>query len=136
MANGMINGIDHVGIAVRSLEERIPFYREVLGMKEVVIEEVPDQKVRVAMFPTPHGRIELLEPTSPESPIAIFLEKNGEGIHHLALGTDDVAVGLAAVLGAGLRTIDQTPRDGADGAKIGFVHPKSTGGVLLEFCSR
>lgn len=132
----MINGIDHIGIAVRSLEERIPFYRDILGMHEMEIEEVPDQQVRVAMFPTAHGRIELLEPTSPESPIARFLEKQGEGIHHIALGTDDVAGGLTAVLEAGLRTIDAEPREGAGGARIGFVHPKATGGVLLEFCSR
>ncbi len=132
----MIQGIDHIGIAVRSLEERIPFYRDVLGMTGMVIEEVPEQKVRVAMFPTAAGRIELLEPTDPESPIAKFIEKNGEGIHHLALGSSDLTEEIAAVNDAGLRMIDQSPREGAEGALIAFAHPKSTGSVLLEFCTR
>lgn len=132
----MITGIDHVGIAVRSLEERIPFYRDVLSMELEGIEEVPEQKVRVAIFPTPFGRLELLEPTSPESPIAKFLEKNGEGIHHLALGTDSVAGEIATVTNADLRMIDETVRIGAGGIEIAFAHPKSTGGVLLEFCGR
>ncbi len=132
----MITGIDHVGIAVRSLDERVPFYRDVLAMGEPELEEVPEQKVRVAMFRTGAGRIELLEPTDPESPIAKFIEKNGEGIHHLALGTGEINAGIAAVETAGLRMIDSTPRDGAEGAQIAFVHPKSTGGVLLEFCRR
>ncbi len=132
----MITGIDHVGIAVRSLDERVPFYRDVLAMGEPELEEVPEQKVRVAMFRTGAGRIELLEPTDPESPIAKFIEKNGEGIHHLALGTGEITAGIAAVETAGLRMIDSTPRDGAEGAQIAFVHPKSTGGVLLEFCRR
>lgn len=132
----MIKGIDHIGIAVESLEERIPFYRDVLAMGEPKVEEVPEQKVRVAMFPTPHGRIELLEPTDPESSIAKFIEKNGEGIHHLALGSDGLQTEIDAVMNAGLRMIDQKPRNGAEGAHIAFAHPKSTGGVLLEFCTR
>ncbi len=132
----MITGIDHIGIAVESLETRIPFYRDVLGMGEPEIEEVAEQKVRVAVFYTPHGRIELLEPTSPESPVAAFLEKKGEGIHHLALGSDAIEAQIAGVQEAGLRMIDATPRDGAGSAKIAFVHPKSTGSVLLEFCRR
>lgn len=132
----MINGIDHIGIAVRSLEERIPFYRDVLSLGEPELEEVPEQKVRVAMFHTGAGRVELLEPTSPESPIARFMEKNGEGIHHVALATGDVTAGIAAVEQSGLRMIDSTPREGAGGAQIAFVHPKSSGGVLLEFCWR
>lgn len=132
----MIHGIDHIGIAVRSLEERIPFYRDVVGLGEPELEEVADQKVRVAMFLTGAGRIELLEPTGPESPIAKFIEKNGEGIHHLALGTGDIERSIEAVEGSGLRMIDSVPRDGAGGAQIAFVHPKSSGGVLLEFCRR
>ena len=132
----MVHGIDHAGIAVRSLEERIPFYRDVLGLGEPEIEEVPAQKVRVAMFQTGAGRIELLEPTSPESPIAKFIEKNGEGIHHLALGTEDINGAIQAVEAPGLRMIDSVPREGAGGARIAFVHPKSSGGVLLEFCRR
>ncbi|TVR66874.1 MAG: methylmalonyl-CoA epimerase [Spirochaetaceae bacterium] len=132
----MIRGIDHIGIAVRSLDERVPFYRDTLGLGEPEIEEVPEQKVRVAMFHTGAGRLELLEPTSPESPIAKFMEKNGEGIHHLALGTEDITGSIGAVEGAGLRMIDSVPREGAGGAQIAFVHPKSSGGVLLEFCRR
>jgi methylmalonyl-CoA/ethylmalonyl-CoA epimerase len=132
----MIQGIDHIGIAVRSLDERIPFYRDVLALGEPEIEVVAEQKVRVAMFRTGAGRLELLEPTGPDSPIAKFIEKNGEGIHHLALGTDDIGGSIAAVEGAGLRMIDSTPREGAEGAQIAFVHPKSSGGVLLEFCRR
>lgn len=132
----MIHGIDHIGIAVRSLDERIPFYRDVLGMGEPELESVPDQRVRVAMFATSAGRIELLEPTDDESPIARFIEKNGEGIHHLALGSDDVRGTIDAVESAGLRMIDSTPRAGAGDAEIAFAHPKATGGVLLEFCRR
>lgn len=130
----MINGINHLGIAVRSLDERIPFYRDVLAMGEPEIEIVPEQKVRVAIFPTEAGRIELLEPTSAESPIARFIEKNGEGIHHVALGSTDINGEISAVESAGLRMIDSAPREGAGGSRIAFVHPKSTGGVLLEFC--
>ena len=132
----IVNGVDHIGIAVRSLEERIPFYRDVLALGEPEIEEVPDQNVRVAMFHTGTSRLELLEPTSPESPIAKFIEKNGEGIHHLALGTSGINGSIDAVENAGLRMIDSQPRQGAGGAQIAFVHPKSSGGVLLEFCQR
>lgn len=132
----MIDGIDHIGIAVRSLTERIPFYRDVLKLGEPEIEEVADQKVRTAIFHTGHSRIELLEPTSEDSPIARFIEKKGEGIHHMALGTGEVAEAIGAVQSADLRMIDEAPRKGAGGAEIAFVHPKSTAGVLLEFCSR
>mgnify|MGYP006274910413 CR=1 FL=1 len=132
----MITGIDHVGIAVASIEEHLGFYRDVLGLTTIEIEQVPDQLVRVAMIVTDQGRIELLEPTSPESPIARFLEKNGEGLHHLALATGDVVTEIEAVSGAGLRMIDNTPRYGAGGIEIAFAHPKATGGVLLEFCKR
>ena len=147
----MIQTIDHIGIAVRSLEERVPFYRDVLGLGEPEIETVTDQRVRTAVFRTPGnsgvtsatsqttsvpaGRIELLEPTDDESPIARFLEKNGEGIHHIALGVDNVAAEITTVSEAGLRMIDETPRSGVGGTEIAFVHPKSTGGVLMEFCS-
>jgi methylmalonyl-CoA/ethylmalonyl-CoA epimerase len=132
----MIRGIDHIGVAVHSLEERIPFYRDVLGLTEVIVEEVPDQRVRVATFTTPHGNIELLEPTDEQSPIARFLVKHGEGIHHLALGTDDTEKELQEVQEHQLPIIDKSPRPGAHGALIGFVHPRATGGVLLEFCQR
>jgi len=144
----MIELIDHIGIAVRSLEERIPFYREVLGLGEPEIETVEDQKVRTAVFfvggsgstgdsgVDPRGRLELLEATDPESPIAKYIEKNGEGIHHIALRTPDLEGAIAGVLDAELRMIDEKPRGGAGGAEIAFVHPKTTGGVLMEFCRR
>jgi methylmalonyl-CoA/ethylmalonyl-CoA epimerase len=132
----MNRGIDHIGIAVHSLDERIPFYRDVLGLGEPEIEEVADQRVRTAIFVTGESRIELLEPINGEGPIAAFLEKRGEGIHHVALGSSDVTASLAAVRGANLRLIDEVPRPGAGGAQIGFVHPASTGSVLLEFCQR
>ena len=132
----MITGIDHIGIAVKSLDERVPFYRDVLGMGEPEIEEVPQQKVRTAIFNTAHGRVELLEPTADDSPIARYMAKNGEGIHHVALGTDNITGAIHSVTEAELRMIDPEPRGGAGGAEIAFVHPKSTGGVLLEFCKR
>ena len=128
--------IDHVGIAVRSLDESIPFYRDTLGLPLHDIEEVPDQKVRTAVFLSGENRIELLEPTSPDSPIARFLEKRGEGIHHLALRVEDVESALGRVREAGCRLIDEIPRPGAGGAEIAFVHPKSAHGVLLELCRR
>ncbi|MDA3948743.1 MAG: methylmalonyl-CoA epimerase [Spirochaeta sp.] len=137
----MVEMIDHIGIAVRSLEERIPFYRDVLGLGEPEIETVADQKVRTAVFfvgadTDRGGRLELLEATDPESPIAKYIEKNGEGIHHIALRTPDLEGAIAGVLDGELRMIDEKPRGGAGGAEIAFVHPKSTGGVLLEFCRR
>lgn len=128
--------IDHVGIAVRSLDEAIPFYRDVLGLRLHEIEEVADQMVRTAVFLSGENRIELLEPTSPESPVARFLEKRGEGIHHLALRTSDVSADLARMKAAGCRLIDERPRPGAGHADIAFIHPQSTHGVLLELCRR
>ena len=132
----MVEMIDHIGIAVRSLEERIPFYRDVLGLGEPEIETVEEQNVRTAIFFVGENRLELLEATDPESPIAKYIEKNGEGIHHIALRTPDIEGAIAGVLDADLRMIDAQPRAGAGGAEIAFVHPKSTGGVLLEFCKR
>lgn len=132
----MIDGIDHVGIAVRSLAERIPFYRDVLALGEPELTEVPDQKVRIAIFCRGAGRIELLEPSSDDSPIKKFLEVHGEGIHHIAFATDPIETGISAIEGAGLRMIDCVPRIGAEGSRIAFIHPKSTGGVLVEFCQR
>lgn len=132
----MINGIDHIGIAVRSLEARIPFYRDVLGLGPPVLEEVADQQVRTAIFHTGESRVELLEPIDGAGPIAVFLERHGEGIHHVALKSEGVRDDIARVLGADLRMIDEEPRAGAGGARIAFVHPKSTGSVLLELCER
>lgn len=129
--------IEHLGIAVKSLEESIPFYEKVLGLKCYAIEEVVDQKVRTAFFKIGQTKIELLEPTSPESTVAAFIEKRGEGIHHLAFAVGDgVANALAEVEGKGIRVIDKAPRRGAEGLDIAFLHPKSTIGVLTELCEK
>ena len=127
-----IGPIDHIGIAVESLEKAMPFYQKTLGLPLAEIEEVPDQMVRVAIFPTGEGRVELLEPTSPDSPIAKFIAKRGEGIHHLALRVADIQTKLKELEAQGAQLIDRTPRVGAGGMLIAFVHPKATGGVLLE----
>ena len=128
--------IEHLGIAVKSLEEAIPYYENVLGLKCYAIEEVADQKVKTAFFKIDQTKLELLEPTSPESTIAAFIEKRGEGIHHLAFATDDVAACLAEAEEKGVRLIDKAPRPGAEQMMIAFVHPKSTKGVLTEFCMK
>ena len=125
--------IEHLGIAVKSLEEAIPYYENVLGLKCYAIEEVADQKVKTAFFKIGQTKLELLEPTSPESTIAGFIEKRGEGIHHLAFATDDVAACLSEAEEKGVRLIDKAPRKGAEKMMIAFVHPKSTKGVLTEF---
>ena len=128
--------IEHLGIAVKSLEEAIPYYENVLGLKCYAIEEVADQKVKTAFFKIGQTKLELLEPTSPESTIAAFIEKRGEGIHHLAFATDDVAACLSEAEEKGVRLIDKAPRPGAEQMMIAFVHPKSTKGVLTEFCMK
>lgn len=130
----MLQKINHIGIAVKSLDETLPFYRDGLNMPLCGIEEVVDQKVRVAMLGIGEAKIELLEPTSPESPIAKFLEKNGPGIHHIAYEVDDVKQAIEHMLNEGARMIDQEPRAGAHGTQIAFVHPKSSHGVLTELC--
>ena len=127
-----IGPIDHIGIAVRSLEEAMAFYRDTLGLPLAEVEEVADQKVRTAIFCTGEGRVELLEPTSPESPIAKFLEKRGEGIHHMAVRVTDIQAKLAELEASGAQLIDRSPRVGAGGHLIAFVHPKAAHGVLLE----
>jgi methylmalonyl-CoA/ethylmalonyl-CoA epimerase len=128
--------IDHLGIAVRSIDEASRFYRDALGLECTGIEEVADQKVRVAFFPIGDTRIELLEPTAADSPIAKFLAKNGPGLHHIAYRVDDLPATLAALKSAGVRLIDESPRPGAHGMQIAFAHPASTSGVLTEFCQR
>ncbi len=130
----MIGKINHIGIAVSSLEEHIPFYRDVLGLRLLGSEEVAEQKVKVAMFMAGEVKIELLEPTDPESPIAKFIEKKGEGMHHIAYETDDIHKELEGFQDKGLRMIDSTPRSGAHGTKIAFIHPKSSAKVLTEIC--
>ncbi|AEH25357.1 methylmalonyl-CoA epimerase [Pyrococcus yayanosii] len=131
----MFKKIDHVGIAVKNLDESIKVW-EGLGFKVEEVEEVPDQKVRVAVIRVGESRIELLEATSEDSPIAKFIEKRGEGIHHLAIGVEDIEAKLEELKRKGYRLIDEKPRIGAGGAKIAFVHPKSVTGVLLELCER
>ena len=130
----MLQKINHIGIAVQSLDETLPFYRDGLKMPLCGIEEVADQKVRVAMLGIGESKIELLEPTSPDSPIAKFLDKNGPGIHHIAYEVEDVAQAIEQMIAEGARMVDQVPRDGAHGTRIAFVHPKSSHGVLTELC--
>lgn len=124
--------IDHLGIAVPSLADAIPIYEALLGGPVEHVEEVPDQKVRTAFFTVGESHFELLESTDPDGPIARYLDKNRPGIHHLCVEVADIDAVLAAYKAAGVRLIDETPRIGAGGKRIAFVHPKSTGGVLLE----
>lgn len=131
----MITRIDHLGIAVKSLDETIPYYEKALGLKCEHREEVPSQKVRTAFFHAGEVHLELLEPTSPDSPIAKFLEKNpAGGIHHIAFATSDIDGQLKQASGAGVKLIHEQPFDGAAGKLVAFLHPKSTFGVLTEFC--
>ena len=130
----MIQQIDHLGIAVKNLEEAIPFYEKSLGLHCHGREEVESQKVKTAFFDCGGVHIELLEPTSPDSPIAKFLEKNGEGIHHIAFRTDDIGGQLGQAAASGVRLIHEQPFEGAAGKLVAFLHPKSTHGVLTEFC--
>ena len=128
--------IEHIGIAVNSLEKSIPYYENVLGLKCYAIEEVKDQKVKTAFFMVGQTKIELLESTDPEGPIGKFIEKKGTGIHHLAFAMKDVGTALQQAEEKGIHLIDKQPRKGAEGLSIGFLHPKSTGGVLTEFCGK
>jgi methylmalonyl-CoA/ethylmalonyl-CoA epimerase len=128
----LISGIDHIAIAVNQLEESIAFYRDILLLPFDGIEEVEDQRVRVACFKLGDTRIELLEPTSPDSPIAKFLADKGPGLHHLALRTDDIGGELQRLSDHGLQLIDKSPRAGANGMQIAFIHPKSSQRVLTE----
>ncbi len=132
----MLKEVDHLGIAISNLEEGVKLYKDLLGFSLEGYEEVEDQKVKVAIL-NAEGKspnIELLEPTSEESPIYKFIEKRGEGIHHIALGVKDIEKVLKTLKEAGVRLIDETPRIGAGGKKIAFLHPKSTKGVLIELC--
>ena len=129
----MIRKIAHIGVAVRSLDAAIPYYRDVLGLELVGIEEVAEQKIRAAVFNVGESTIEVIESTSPDGPVGKFVEKHGEGIHHLCFNVADTAKALAEAKARGARLIDETPRDGVHGMKIGFLHPKSTFGVLTEF---
>jgi len=128
----MIRKLSHVGIAVASLAEQVPFYRDVLGLQAEGGEEVADQGVRVAFFRAGDVRIELLEPTGPESPIAKFIEKKGEGLHHLAYEVDDAAAAITGLQARGVQMIDAEPRPGSHHTLIAFLHPRSSGRVLTE----
>ena len=130
----MLTKINHIGIAVKSLEAALPFYRDNLGMTFLGTEEVAEQKVKVAMLQIGESKIELLEPTSEDSPVAKFIEKNGSGIHHLAYEVENIEMAIEKLLADGARMIDEKPRSGAHGALIAFVHPKSSNGVLTELC--
>ena len=132
----MITKIDHLGIAVPSLELALPYYEKALGLKCEHREEIASQKVRTAFFSVGDVHLELLEPTSPDSPIAKFLEKNpAGGIHHIAFAADDLPGQLRQASGAGVKLIHEVPFDGAGGKLVAFLHPKSTFGVLTEFCA-
>ncbi|MCL2247101.1 MAG: methylmalonyl-CoA epimerase [Lentimicrobiaceae bacterium] len=129
-----ISHIEHIGIAVKDLASAIPYYEEVLGLKCYNIEEVAEQKVKTAFFKVGETKIELLEPTSEESTVAKFIEKKGEGVHHIAFHVDGVAKALEECESKGIQLIDKAPRKGAEGLRIAFLHPKSTAGVLTELC--
>jgi methylmalonyl-CoA/ethylmalonyl-CoA epimerase len=131
-----IKGIEHIGIAVKNLEEGIEFYEGILGLKCYAVEEVEDQKVRTAFFQVGDTKIELLESTSEDGPIAKFIDKKGPGIHHMAFAVDSASKSLQEVSEKGIRTIDKESRKGAENLNIGFLHPKETMGVLTEFCSK
>ena len=132
-----LSHIEHLGIAVKSLEEAIPYCEQVLGLKCYSIEEVADQKVRTAFFKIGQTKLELLESTDPEGTIAKFIEKKGEGIHHLAFAVEDgVQNALTELEGKGVKLIDKAPRKGAEGLNIAFLHPKSTIGVLTALCEK
>lgn len=131
-----LKNIDHIGIAVSNLQEALSFWQATLGIELHGVEEVAEQKVRTAFLPIDDIEVELLEATSPDSTIAKFIEKRGEGLHHIAIRVEDVEAALAELKGKGVQLIDEKPRDGAGGTRIAFVHPKSTHGVLLELCER
>ena len=128
----MLKKIDHVGVAVNSVDEVKTLYKEIFGLEPVFEEVVEEQKVRAVGFKIGESNIEFLEATSPESPIAKFLEKRGEGLHHIALSVTDIVSVLRNMKSRGLRLIDEEPKAGAEGKKIAFVHPKSMNGILLE----
>jgi len=131
----LVTGIDHIGIAVKQLDEVMRLYRDVLGLRLEGIHVVQEQKVRIAFFSTGgETRIELLEPTDAESPVAKFIESRGEGVHHIALKVKNIEAVLEELKAKSLRLVDEKPRIGADGAKIAFIHPKSTRNVLYELC--
>jgi methylmalonyl-CoA/ethylmalonyl-CoA epimerase len=132
----LVKSVDHIGIAVADLEEALKLYTETFGLELQGTEVVEEQKVKVAFLPIGDTEIELLESTDPEGPIAKFIEKRGQGIQHIALRVDDIDAALDKMRAEGIRLIDEKPRYGAGGARIAFLHPKATGGVLIELCER
>ncbi|NLN82810.1 MAG: methylmalonyl-CoA epimerase [Firmicutes bacterium] len=132
----MFNKIDHLGIAVKDLKQALGFYQDVLGLEYLGTEVVEEQKVTVAMLAVGESKVELLEPTSEDSPIAKTIEKRGEGVAHVAFEVDDIEAALKKLKDSGVRLIDEVPRIGAGGVKIAFVHPRSTNGVLVELCEK
>lgn len=131
-----ISHIEHIGIAVKSIEESRKYYEEVLGLSCYAVEEVKDQKVKTAFFKVGDTKIELLESTSPDGPIGKFIEKKGEGMHHIAFAVPNATEALKNLSEKGIQLVDKVSRDGAEGLKIGFLHPRSTHGVLTELCSK
>jgi len=131
-----LNKIEHIGIAVKNIEESLKYYEGVLGLKCYAVEEVAEQKVKTAFLKIGEIKLELLEATSDESPIAKFIEKRGEGVQHIAFAVNGIENVLSEVKEKGIRLIDEKPRKGAEGLDIAFLHPKSTGGVLTEFCEK
>lgn len=131
-----LSHIEHIGIAVNSIEEAKAYFEDVLGLKCYAIEEVEDQKVKTAFFQIGDTKLELLEATGPDSPVAKFIEKRGQGIHHLAFAVENTSEALKSAADKGITLIDDQARKGAEGLNIGFLHPKSTFGILTEFCSK
>ena len=131
-----LKNIDHIGVAVKNIDEALKFWEDTLGIKCHGTEEVAEQKVKTAFLPVDDTEFELLEGTSEDSPITKFIEKKGEGLQHIAIRVDNIEEALKELKEKGVRLIDETPRYGAGGAKIAFIHPKASGGVLLELCQR
>lgn len=131
----MVRKIDHIAVAVRSIDEALPFYRDQLGIEPTMIKDVPAEGVRIAFLPIGDTEIELLEPLGPETNVAKFIEKRGPGLHHICFDVADVAGELTRMTEAGVPTLDREPKEGAV-AKVGFLHPKASGGVLIELSER
>lgn len=132
----MISKVDHIGIAVKSIDEALKLYEDILGLKLVETEVVEEQKVKVAFLPVGDSEVELLESTTTDGPVAKFIEAKGEGIQHIAFRVENIEQALADLKAKGVRLIDEKPRRGAGGAKIAFLHPKGTNGTLIELCER
>jgi methylmalonyl-CoA/ethylmalonyl-CoA epimerase len=132
----MVKKIDHIGIAVQSIEKALPFYTDVLQLTLLGTEEVESEKVKVAFLKLGESKLELLEPLAADSPIATFIEKRGEGLHHVALAVDSIQDRINEIKEKGIRMINETPKKGAGGAMVAFMHPKSTGGILFEYCEK